>query len=283
MTHKNFWDLLREKQESLTKSGIIIAEYLTHHSEEAQFLSISSLAKNCNMADATIYRFCKQLGFDGYNEMKIALAQANAAPASASVSYNLDSSMPTTTLFESICLSFQTAIENTIRLLSPEAVDQAAVLLQRARNVYCMGQGGSMILAQDIWARLSTISNKFHTCGDNHLQVLAASLMSSEDVILFVSYSGSTRDMMDTLSVARKTGAKIILITHYADAPGASLADVVLLCGALEAPLDGGSMPVKVAELFVAEALILRYSLDNSELANISRNKTSAAVATKLL
>ena len=85
MAHKNFWDLLHEKQLSLTKSGIIIAEYLIQHPEEAQFLSISSLARNCNMAEATIYRFCKQLGFEGYNEMKIALAQANAAPISASV------------------------------------------------------------------------------------------------------------------------------------------------------------------------------------------------------
>ena len=70
MINKNFWDLLAEKQDSLTKSGTIIADYLTKHAEEAQFLSISSLAKACNMAEATIYRFCKQLGFEGYNEMK---------------------------------------------------------------------------------------------------------------------------------------------------------------------------------------------------------------------
>ena len=54
MVNKNFWDLLREKQGTLTKSGTIIADYLTRHAEEAQFLSISSLAKECNMAEATI-------------------------------------------------------------------------------------------------------------------------------------------------------------------------------------------------------------------------------------
>ena len=71
MITKNFWELLEEKQNSLTKSGLIIADYLTKHAEDAQFLSISSLAKECSMAEATIYRFCKQLGFEGYNEMKI--------------------------------------------------------------------------------------------------------------------------------------------------------------------------------------------------------------------
>ena len=54
MNHKNFWDLLNEKQGSLTKSGTIIADYLTKHAQEAQFLSFSSLAKDCNMAEATI-------------------------------------------------------------------------------------------------------------------------------------------------------------------------------------------------------------------------------------
>ncbi len=282
MINKNFWDLLSEKQDSLTKSGMIIANYLTKHSEEAQFLSISSLAKECNMAEATIYRFCKQLGFEGYNEMKIALAQANAAPASFS-SYELDVSMSTSSICDAVYASFQTAINSTVNILDFHAIDEAALLLQRATSVYCFGQGGSMILANDIWVRFATISNKFRTCGDSHTQLISASLMGPGDVILFVSYSGSTHDMMDTLSVAKKADAKIILLTHYPDAPGTALADVVLVCGALETPLDGGSIPVKVAELFVAESLIMRYLLDNRELAKISRGKTSTAIAAKLL
>lgn len=111
MINKNFWDLLTEKQDSLTKSGTIIADYLTKHAEEAQFLSISSLAKACNMAEATIYRFCKQLGFEGYNEMKISLAQANVTPTPFS-SYSLDPSMSTSSLCDNVCASFQAAAEH---------------------------------------------------------------------------------------------------------------------------------------------------------------------------
>ncbi len=282
MNNKNFWDLLSEKQDSLTKSGTIIAAYLSKHAEEAQFLSISSLAKACNMAEATIYRFCKQLGFEGYNEMKIALAQANVMPAPYS-SYHLDPSMTTSSLCDTVYASFQTAINSTMNVLDYHAIDEAAMLLQRATTVYCLGQGGSMVLANDIWVRFATISNKFRNCGDSHTQLIAASLMGPSDVILFVSYSGSTHDMMDTLTVAKKAGAKIILITHYPDAPGTALADVVLVCGALETPLDGGSIPVKVAELFVAESLSMRYLLDNQELAKIARNKTSLAMTVKLI
>ena len=170
-----------------------------------------------------------------------------------------------------------------MNVLDYHAIDEAAMLLQRATTVYCLGQGGSMVLANDIWVRFATISNKFRNCGDSHTQLIAASLMGPSDVILFGCDSGSTHDVMDTLTVAKKAGAKIILITHYPDAPGTALADVVLVCGALETPLDGGSIPVKVAELFVAESLSMRYLLDNQELAKIARNKISLAMTVKLM
>ena len=168
-------------------------------------------------------------------------------------------------------------------VLDPAAIDAAATLLQRARQVFCFGQGGSQILANDIWARFATVSTKFRTAGDSHMQTLSASLMVPEDVVLFISYSGSTRDMMETLRIAKGNGAKVILLTHYADAPGTALADVVLLCGTKESPLDSGSIAAKIAVLFVAEVLVLRFTLDNQELAAIARERTSKALAPKLL
>ena len=150
-------------------------------------------------------------------------------------------------------------------------------------QVFCLGQGGSMLLANDICARFSSLSNKFRTAGDSHLQILAASLMGPEDVVLFISYSGATRDMLETLRTAKASGAKIILLTHYEDSPGAAMADVVLRCGAQESPLDSGSIPIKVAVLYVGEVLLLRYMLDDPEHTNEAQDRTSEAVAIKLI
>ena len=225
MVEQNFWEILRARHGSLTKSGAIVADYLVQHAEDAQYLSISSLAKACGVAEATIFRFCRSLGFDGYNEMKIALAKANAM--AVPVALKLEPGVDT----QILCThAYNTAIEalnGTRNALDPAAIDQAATLLQRARQVFCFGQGGSSLLASDIWARFATISTKFHTSGDSHMQAIAASLMGPEDVVLFVSYSGATRDMMDTLRLAKENGAKVILLTHYNDAPGTALADEI--------------------------------------------------------
>ena len=266
----NFWELLQQHQGDLTKSGRTVADYLVQHAAEAQYLSISSLAKECCVAEATVFRFCRALGFEGYHEMRIALAQANAT--GALVNQHVPEPDADTATFN-----------GTQNNLSPEAVDKASELMHKARQVYCLGQGGSMYIANDICARFACISTKFRTAGDSHMQLITASLMTPEDVVLFVSYSGATRDMLETLRAAKAAGAKIILLTHYEDSPGAKLADIVLLCGAQESPLDSGNIPVKVALLYVAEVLVLRYTMDDPENANAAQDRTSEALAVKML
>ena len=271
----NFWELLQQHQGDLTKSGRTVADYLVQHAAEAQYLSISSLAKECCVAEATVFRFCRALGFEGYHEMRIALAQANE--------HVPEPDADTATLCEHASALLMTTINGTQNNLSPEAVDKASELMHKARQVYCLGQGGSMYIANDICARFACISTKFRTAGDSHMQLITASLMTPEDVVLFVSYSGATRDMLETLRAAKAAGAKIILLTHYEDSPGAKLADIVLLCGAQESPLDSGNIPVKVALLYVAEVLVLRYTMDDPENANAAQDRTSEALAVKML
>ena len=116
MNPRNFWELLREKYSELTRSGRLVADYLTQHAEQAQYLSISALGAACGVAEATIFRFCRSLGFDGYNEMKIALAQANAMPNAEAGAVSVD------------------AINGTLGVLDPAAVDEAAALLEQARQ-----------------------------------------------------------------------------------------------------------------------------------------------------
>ena len=278
----NFWELLQQRQGQLTRSGHAVADYLLQHADEAQYLSISSLARECNVAEATVFRFCRALGFDGYHEMRIALAQANATGTMSS-QRELQPGASTETLFEHASARLFTAINGTQNALSAEAVDEAARMLREAKQVFCFGQGGSMLLANDICARFASLSTKFRTSGDSHLQLLTASLMNEADVVLFVSYSGATRDMMETLRTAKAAGAKVILLTHYEDSPGASLADVVLRCGAQESPLDSGSIPIKVAVLYVGEVLVLRYILDSPEQANTAQELTSEVLTLKML
>lgn len=280
-------ETIAQHYEHLTKSSRKIAEYLSQHAEQAQYLSISALARECGVAEATIFRFCRALGFEGYNELKIALAQSNASTGPGmkyEVYGSVEPSDDLATLCARVYTSNMDALVKTRAALDLTAVGRAVDLLQSAGRVYCMGQGGSLMVAMDAWSRFLMISDKFYTVQDSHLQMMTAALLHEQDVVLYFSYSGATRDLAELLRVTKRQHTRVILVTRQPDTPAAKQADCVLLVGGMEGPMQSGSsIPAKVAMLFVADTLVNEFTRRDMDGVVRNRNATSSAIALKLL
>lgn len=268
---------------NLTAAEKKAADYVVSHKTETQEMSISELAEKSEVAEATLSRFVRRLGYRGFSEFKMELAKALASseqefsPLSGEV-HEKDS-------FSDVCRKLyaadEDAVTQTLRLIDEASIRKAADLIEAADKVLCMGQGGSMIIAEEAAHTFATIGSKYFSITDNHTQAIYTATMNEKDLILYFSYSGATRDMMQTLKVARSRGIKVILITHYPNSPGVQFADLILLCGAKESPLQLGSIPAKISQLFLLDVLfseVARRNLDEcrkarSQIANVLAEK----------
>ena len=113
------------------------------------------------------------------------------------------------------------------------------------------------------------------------MQVITASSLTERDAILFFSYSGSTRDLMDVLHVARQQHAKSILVTRYPGSPGAALVDVVLQCGSIEVPLQLGSVAARIAQLYLIDVLFSEMCRRDLETCRHHRELVADALSEK--
>ena len=266
----------------LTASEKKVADFLMGHLAEAQFLSISDLAESCGVAEATISRFCRRLGYGGYSAFKLAIAKS--AVRSAPVEGACGEVSPKDTprgMGEKLLHANTKAMAQTLELLNPAALERAAGLLAEARGVYCMGQGGSMILAMEAAHLFSTCWPYYHAVQGSHRQAITAALLGEEDGLLFFSYSGSTRDILDLMKVVKGRGCRVILITRFPKSPGAALADVVLQCGSDEAPLQMGTVPARISQLFLVDLLFNEVCRRDLERAMANREQTASALAVK--
>ena len=267
----------------LTAAEKKTADYVLTHQQQTQFMSISELAEVSGVAEATVSRFCRNLGYKGYNAFKLALAQSLAyqrGPGGLSPDQVSAAESPEDirlALYNS-CVS---ALEQTMGLVDPQTVIRAVDLMEAAGKVLCMGQGGSMLIAQEAAHLFSSVSGKFFAIADSHMQVMAAANMAPGDVLLFFSYSGASKDMMDTLTVAGKQGAQRILVTRFPKSPGAELADLVLQCGSDESPLQLGSVQAKIAQIYVTDLLLSEFCRRNTDECNRKRNQVAQALADK--
>ena len=267
----------------LTATERTAADYLMGHLSQAQFLSISELAEACGVAEATISRFCRRLGYGGYSAFKLAIAKS-LAPAPHPLGEARGEVGPEDSVLvmgEKLLHTNTSVMSQTLGLLNPETLGRAADLLCGARQVYCMGQGGSMILAMEAAHLFSTCWPHYHAVQGSHIQAITAALLGEEDVLLFFSYSGSTRDILDLMQVARERRCKIILVTRFPKSPGAALADVVLQCGSDEGPLQMGTVPARISQLFLVDILFNEVCRRNLPEAMQNRERTASALAAK--
>jgi DNA-binding MurR/RpiR family transcriptional regulator len=265
----------------LTTAEKKVADYVLLHPEETQFLSISELAEGCGVAESTITRFCRKLHYTGYGSFKIALATARTPISSPRLTGQIQPGDSMDELLQKVHTAHSDTLDQAARLLSPGAVIQAVDLFCASDKVLCMGQGGSMLMAAETAHLFSTVSGKFIAVEDSHRQAVATALLGPEDTILFFSYSGATKDLMDTLSLARARGCRVVLVTHFPKSPGASLADVVLQCAANESPLQLGSVCAKVAQLFIADALYHEFCRRDPATSAQHRAQVAEALACK--
>lgn len=253
----NVFNLINHEYYQLTAAEKRIADHILLHQMEVQFRSISELAEMVGVAEATISRFCRRLGYKGYNTFKLAVANSNAG--SRNVSTPLSGEVLPEDSVEDMCQKVYSAdteaMTQTLALIQPADIVRAADILLNARRVCCMGQGASMILAQETAHLFSTVLPDFYPIQDSHMQIVRASMMDERDAIIYFSYSGATKDLLDTAKVTRGRGTKLILITRFPQSPGAAYADAVLVCGSMENPLQLGSVAARIAQLYLVDIL----------------------------
>ena len=266
---------------TLTASEKKVADYVLSNQQGTQFLSISELAEACEVAEATVSRFCRRLGYRGYNLFKLAVANASTQhkPWNNPLSGEVEETDSLEDISKKLLGAEIEALNQTLELMNLDAIQRAADLLEGARRVLCMGQGGSMIIAMEACHLFSTVSNKFVAISDSHLQAMAAATADPEDVILFFSYSGSTKAMMNTMRLASAANVQILLVTRFPNSPGADFADVVLQCGSNENPLQFGSIPPRIAQLYLVDVLFSELNRRNMTQCRAFRAKIADALA----
>lgn len=246
----NFMQLFNEKKNKLTKSEIKLAEYIAAHHEQIIYSTMKSLSEKTNMGDATIVRLCKKLGFSGFSQLKISLAQDSIEPKKS----KLDDS----TYYASSAKILINSIKQTEELIQKESLTEALTLLLAAKGVYLFGVGHSGESAKDYektWLRIGLVA---HAETDPHLQVQVATLLGKDDVVVGLSLSGHTRDTYDSLELAKNNGAKIITISNDLNSPISQLGDARLQTAVGEFT-NIGSVSGQVSQLYLCDVLARGY------------------------
>ena len=230
--------------------------------------SIGQLAAKAGVSEPTVLRFCRAAGFEGFQDFKLRLAQhlaATAARAQAArgpVALVRDLS-PDDSVGSAAEKVLNRAIDALARLrdrLDSAALERAARRLVAAGRVEIVGVGASGAVAQDAHHKLFRLLPAVAAASDSHLQAMAAATLGPGDLLLAISKTGTSAEILDAAAIARDGGATVIALTA-AGTPLAALADTLLAVEVDEDTAVHTPMASRLAQLALIDALTVAVGL----------------------
>lgn len=284
MNGVDIFSLMRSRYNSFTNAEKKVADYVMNNKNKVIHKSITDLAHASDVGESSVFRFCRSLDLRGYQDFKIALAHnltlENETPQ-LSGEITMDDTIEE--LSSKILNATVSALTETKNLLNNDDISRTVDLFIQANRIHFFGVGASLMTALEAKNKFIRITNKVECSIDTHLQIMSASLMTENDVAVIISYSGSTKDMIELAEVVKETGAKIISLTRFAKSPLTNYSDITLLSGANEGPLQGGSLTAKISQLYLLDLLYAEYFIRTDKESIENRESTARAVIDKLL
>lgn len=269
----NLTMLMEQYKNKFTKSELKLYHYITENFEQIVYQSLTEIAIACHVGEATVLRFCRKLGYKGYQEFKLFLAQELSTH---------EKNGHDDTYMDKVRKNMMRAVDDTYELVDDKRLQEAIDSIYEAKTVVVFGVSSSGIAGLDMQNRLMRIGMNIETITDSHNQVIRSNSVTSDTVIIAISLTGSTKDVIEAVKIGKNNGATVIAITNYTESPLTSDADIVLLTSAKENPLDSGSLVSKVSQLFVIDLLCTGITMKNYEKAKQTKEQIAQTISYKL-
>lgn len=224
---KNVYAAIQSQYATFSKVGKRIARPCHSRSGTYYLDQHSADGRRAGHRRTSIIRFCKILGCTGFSEMKLLLAKYS--PKSVRTIFeDLSETDSIQTISESVFGRNIDTLERALQLLDFQKIEQAVDVLSRAENILILGVGASGTIAEDFYIRLMRIGFRAVSLTDSHLMQIQASLCMPNTVVIAISHTGKTCEIVSAVRTAKEHGAQTIGITGFPDTPLKQVCDICL-------------------------------------------------------
>lgn len=268
---------ISEQLSSFSNAERKVAECVLSEPKWFVHAAVAEIAECAHVSQPTVIRFCRSMKFKGLPEFKLALSASisNSGLAFVHEELNTDDSMGD--VMEKVLGNTAAALLGARRTLKESELDKAIAMLMRARRIEFYGVGNSGIVAQDAQHKFFRFGISTVAYSDTHIQLMAAAVLSPQDVLVVISNSGSSIEVLDAVRIAKENGAQVIAITR-GGSPLAQLADCVLVMTVQEDSDRYTPMISRLLQLAIIDILAIGLALRLGETASLQLEKGKRSV-----
>lgn len=205
-------------------------------------------------------RLFQELGYKGYQDFKIQLSQT-LHQRSQRLERDIVPGDTSAAVAASVFGMSIKTLQDTLQALEAAPLDEVVRLLVGARRIEFVGSGGSGVVALDAYHKFIRLGAPVGASHDGHDAAQSCAVLGPGDVVVVISHSGSTRDVLEAARLAKASGAKVVAITRYGRSPLQSLADTVLFTLSPETTYRSEVIASRIAQHALIDTLLIAVTL----------------------
>ena len=231
---------------NLRKSEKQAADYILDHMDQAQDLPLDRLAKAAGVSQPTVLRMLKALGYKGYKDFRYHLVAELAKSGGKEKAdeqpqpmygYTLNRKDSLNEIPVNITMTTERMLEETLKNFPGKTYQKVIEALKNARMIDIYGVENSEVTAVD-------------------LQQIAAGRLTDQDVAVGISYSGESKDTVDAMRAAKRSGACTIAITNFKDSTIGKYADI-LICTSQDQHFYGNAIFSRSTQILIVDMIYM--------------------------
>jgi DNA-binding MurR/RpiR family transcriptional regulator len=259
-----------------------VAEQVLADPTAAARATIVELAERSGTSPATVTRFCRAMGFEGYSDLRLGIAaetgRARSAGWTIDIGREIQPGDPLDRVLGQIMAADTRAMHDTATLLDLREVERAAQAVAGASRVNIFGASGSALVGEELQFSLHRIGIPAWAWTDVHNGLASAALMRADDVAMGISHSGQTRETIEMLAEAGSHGATTVALTSFPRSPLAELADIVLVTATQATTFRPDALSARHPQLVVLDLLYIAVAQRTHDRAHAAFQRTAQAV-----
>lgn len=246
---------IRQLKEFAPDSQKQVLDYILSNPEEVTKLTIRQLAEKTYSSPSSIVRICRQLGFEGFSELKKDILIDLITLESNNEQKEVEKNDSLKEIIDKVTEINIRSLQESKSILDEETLSKCIELLAKAKTILCFGIGSSYNVAKDAYLKFLRINKPCVVNEDFHSQILMAKNATKDDVAILISYSGETKESIDIVDICKQKGTPTIAITRLKNSALSKECDYVLYVSATEPLFRKGAMSSRIAQLNIIDIL----------------------------
>lgn len=261
MQNTKLFSLIRTRYNQLSETQKRVADFVLQNPGVVMYSSLSNFAMKLNVSETTILRFLRKLDYQSYQTFKVHVAQELSEETMDNLYEDITEKDNLEGIVNKVIASTVKSLQDSKESLDIKRLEELIEQILSAKTILIVGVGSSNAIAFDLYHKLLKLNLNCKYSSDSHISNIICNSLTEKDLLIAISHSGESMEIINSVNLAKRNGSVICSITSYESSTLVSKSNITLLSSSLEMHFRSDALTSRIIQMVFIDMIYISLAI----------------------